>query len=219
MPRRIAIVGGGVSGLAAAWALNHQPDRFDFRLFEARGPDRRKRDYRRYAAGWRRLDPLRHLRHRLHTVGVPAHAVVDGEVRHRTGRYQVQLQREVRRPRLCARLRLRPQGRAATGDREVSTHPEAAAPVRVADPRAVEVPELDQSVQLRQHGNAPEPGGVLRGLQVQGAEADVRQLSHGDERVRHACGPFCEVPRVLRHRVRDANADVGPGHEAASTRT
>ena len=36
MPRRIAIVGGGVSGLGAAWALNHHPDRFDFRLFEAR---------------------------------------------------------------------------------------------------------------------------------------------------------------------------------------
>jgi len=33
--RRIAIVGGGVSGLGAAWALNHHPDRFDFRLFEA----------------------------------------------------------------------------------------------------------------------------------------------------------------------------------------
>ncbi|MCY4440627.1 MAG: FAD-dependent oxidoreductase [Deltaproteobacteria bacterium] len=36
MPRRIAIVGGGVSGLGAAWALHHHPDRFDFRLFEAR---------------------------------------------------------------------------------------------------------------------------------------------------------------------------------------
>ena len=35
-PRRIAIVGAGVSGLAAAWALNHHRDRFDFRLFEAR---------------------------------------------------------------------------------------------------------------------------------------------------------------------------------------
>ena len=34
--RRIAIVGGGVSGLGAAWALHHHPDRFDFRLFEAR---------------------------------------------------------------------------------------------------------------------------------------------------------------------------------------
>ncbi|MCY4516617.1 MAG: FAD-dependent oxidoreductase [Acidimicrobiaceae bacterium] len=33
--RRIAIVGGGMSGLGAAWALNHHPDRFDFRLFEA----------------------------------------------------------------------------------------------------------------------------------------------------------------------------------------
>ena len=35
MPRRIAIVGGGISGLGAAWALNRHPDRFDFRLFEA----------------------------------------------------------------------------------------------------------------------------------------------------------------------------------------
>ncbi len=33
--RRIAIVGGGISGLGAAWALSRQPDRFDFRLFEA----------------------------------------------------------------------------------------------------------------------------------------------------------------------------------------
>ena len=35
MPRRIAIVGGGVSGLGVAWALHQQPDKFDFRLFEA----------------------------------------------------------------------------------------------------------------------------------------------------------------------------------------
>ncbi|MCY4085855.1 MAG: FAD-dependent oxidoreductase [Actinomycetia bacterium] len=33
----MAIVGGGVSGLGAAWALHHHPDRFDFRLFEAQG--------------------------------------------------------------------------------------------------------------------------------------------------------------------------------------
>ena len=35
MPRRIAIVGGGISGLGVAWALDRHPDRFDFRLFEA----------------------------------------------------------------------------------------------------------------------------------------------------------------------------------------
>ena len=50
-PKRIAIVGGGVSGLGAAWALNQHPDRFDFRLFEAREPDRRKCDHGRHAAG------------------------------------------------------------------------------------------------------------------------------------------------------------------------
>ena len=35
MPGRVAIVGGGVSGLGVAWALHQHPDRFDFRLFEA----------------------------------------------------------------------------------------------------------------------------------------------------------------------------------------
>ena len=35
MPQNIAIIGGGVSGLGAAWALHHSSDRFDFRLFEA----------------------------------------------------------------------------------------------------------------------------------------------------------------------------------------
>ena len=33
--RRIAIIGRGISGLAAASALHHDPGRFDFRLFEA----------------------------------------------------------------------------------------------------------------------------------------------------------------------------------------
>ena len=49
--RRIAIISGGVSGLRAAWALNHHPDRFDFRLYKARRSYLRKCDYRRHAAG------------------------------------------------------------------------------------------------------------------------------------------------------------------------
>lgn len=35
MTRRIAIIGGGISGLGAAWALNQHPDQFEFQLFEA----------------------------------------------------------------------------------------------------------------------------------------------------------------------------------------
>ena len=35
MPKKIAIVGGGVAGLGAAWALSRHPERFDIRLFEA----------------------------------------------------------------------------------------------------------------------------------------------------------------------------------------
>ena len=35
MTKRIAIIGAGVSGLGAAWALSRHPDRFDFRLYEA----------------------------------------------------------------------------------------------------------------------------------------------------------------------------------------
>ena len=35
IPRKIAIIGAGISGLGIAWALHKHPDRFDFRLFEA----------------------------------------------------------------------------------------------------------------------------------------------------------------------------------------
>ena len=35
-PKRIAIIGGGISGLGAAWAFSHDPERFDFHLYEAR---------------------------------------------------------------------------------------------------------------------------------------------------------------------------------------
>ncbi len=35
MPRRIAIIGAGVSGLGVAWALSRHPERFDFRVYEA----------------------------------------------------------------------------------------------------------------------------------------------------------------------------------------
>ena len=193
-PRRIAIIGGGISGLAAAWALDHHPDRFDFRLYEARNRIGGNAVTADHAAARRQLHPLRHLRHRLHSVGIPAHHAVDGGVRHRADRHPIQLQREVSGRHLCPRFRLRHQGAAATRDCEVPANPRMAAPVRLADPVPVEVPERPQPVQLRQHGDGPEPGRTVRGLQVQGAEAHVRQLPDGDERVRHARGSLFAVP-------------------------
>ena len=35
MPRKIAVIGAGISGLGATWVLHQHPDRFDFRVFEA----------------------------------------------------------------------------------------------------------------------------------------------------------------------------------------
>ena len=35
MPKKVAIIGGGVSGLGAAWALSQHPGKFDFQLYEA----------------------------------------------------------------------------------------------------------------------------------------------------------------------------------------
>ena len=34
--RRVAVIGGGMSGIGAAWNMHHHPDRFDFRLYEAK---------------------------------------------------------------------------------------------------------------------------------------------------------------------------------------
>ena len=131
---RSAIIGGGISGLGAAWALHHDPDRFYFRLFEAQDSDWRQCDYRRHAAGRRQLDSVRHFRHRLHPVAISPRRVVDEVVRHGTDRYHLQLQREVPWASVHPRFRLRDQSAATFRNCAVPTDPAASALVRPADP-------------------------------------------------------------------------------------
>ena len=81
-PRRIAIIGAGISGLGAAWALHHHPDRFDFRLFEANdriGGNAVTADMPQDDGSFH---PLRHLRNRPHPVGLSARPPADAAVRH-----------------------------------------------------------------------------------------------------------------------------------------
>ncbi len=197
--RRIAIVGGGVSGLGAAWALSRHPDRFDFPAVRGPGPHRRECGHRRHAPGRRHLHPFRHFRHRVHPVDLSPHRPADAAVRHRDGRHAIQLQCEVPRPRLRPRLRLGATGAAAARNRQVSAHSATTALVRRAEPFPVQGPERPQPVQLREHGDGPEPGRSLRRLPVQDTQAHVRQLPNGHQRLRHARVSVRQVPGVLRH--------------------
>ncbi len=169
------------------------------RFPDLRGPrgDWRKRGYRRYAPGRRQLDSLRHFRHRLHSVGISPHPVVDATVRHRPAGHPLQLQCEIPWPGISPRFRLRHQTAAAPRDRQVPTNPEATALVWRADPFPVEAAERPQPVQLHQYGNGPQSGRFFRRLQVQDPEAHVRQLSDGDQYVRHARIALFEVSGVL----------------------
>ena len=69
-----------------------------------------------------------------------------------------------------------------------------------------------EPVQLRQHGNGAQLGPVFGRLPLQDPQAHVRQFPDGDERVRHARVAVLALPAVLRHRGRDADEDLGPGH-------
>ena len=112
--RRIAIVGGGFSGLGAAWALHQHPDRFDFRLFEAQaqiGGNAITADMPQGDGSTIPFDISV-------TACIPSvyhHILLLMEkFEHRTDRHQIQLQREVPRPCLRSRFRFHPKRAAAT---------------------------------------------------------------------------------------------------------
>ena len=134
VPRRIAIVGGGISGLGAAWALHHHPDRFDFRLFEAQdriGGNAITADMPQDDGSSIPFDisvtacipsVYHHILLLMKKFGIEP------------DRDQIQLQREVPRRRLCPRFRLRHPRTTAIRDCQVSASPEASALVRLAEP-------------------------------------------------------------------------------------
>ena len=174
MSRRIAIVGGGISGLGAAWALAHHPDRFDFRLYEAQdkiGGNAVTADMPQDNGSSIPFDisvtacipsVYQHIVLLMKRFGIE---LIDT---------RFSLQCEVPRSSVRPRLRLRNQGAASLRDQEVSASPEASAVVRSAEPVAVEVLERPQPIQLHQHGDGSESDRLFRGLPVQSAEANVR---------------------------------------------
>ena len=150
----------------------------------------------------------------MHSIGISPYRAVHAGARYRTRRYQVQLQREISGRHLRSRSRLRHQEGIAAGNREVPEAPEAAKAVRAAQPVPVQTAQRPQSVQLCQHGGAPESGQVLRGFQIQDIETHVRQLPDGDECIRYAGLPVRPLSGIFRYRNRNPDADMGPGRTA-----
>ena len=212
MPRRIAIIGGGISGLGAAWALHHHPDRFDFRLFEAQdriGGNAITADMPQDDGNSIPFDisvtacipsVYQHILLLMKRFGIE---LIDTRfsysVKYRGRVYahdfdsdiRDQLQFEIAKFQRVLR-RLHWFGWLSRSQSKLLKRP--------------------QSVQLHQHGDSPESDQFFRGLQVQGTEAHVRQLPHGDKCVRYACGPLYEISRILRYRNRHPHADLGPGN-------
>ncbi len=81
MQRRIAIVGGGMSGLGAAKALHNHPNRFDFRLFEANEQLGGNAVTVDMPQGRRQFSPVRYLSSGVHLVGVRPRRAVVGTLR------------------------------------------------------------------------------------------------------------------------------------------
>ena len=190
-----------------------------FPALRSAGAGGRQRHYRRHAAGRWQLDPLRHLRDRADSLRVPAHHAGDAAARHRPDRHPLQLQREVSRRRLCARLRLRHQQAVTAGNREISESSGSFAQIRPGQQHKVTAAQSAEPLQLREHGNGAQLGPVFRRLPLQDPQAHVRQFPHGHERVRHAGVAVLPLPSVLRYRGRHADEDLGPGHAAHLRRT
>ena len=160
--RRIAIVGGGVSGLGAAWALSRHPDRFDFRLYEAQG----RIGGNAVTADMPQDDGTSIPFDISVTACIPSiyHHVVllmqqfGIEMVDTRFSYSVKYRGRVYAHDFDSELREQLQLEIA----KFPAHPATAALVRRAEPLPVESPQRPQPVQLCQHGDGAEPGGALR---------------------------------------------------------
>ena len=214
-PRRVAIIGAGVSGLGAAWALHRHPGRFDFRVYEAEdrvGGNAVTADMPQGDGTFVPFDISV-------TACIPSvyHHVLLFMEEHgiEPSRHPVQLQRPVSRRNLRTRLRLRHPTAVAPGDREVPETPQAPETLRAAHPVPVAAAQRPEPVQLREHGHGSQSRPVLGGFPLQGLEADVRELPDGDERLRHARVAVLSLPRTSSPPPR---CKPGTGAPAGSTR-
>ena len=213
-PRKIAIIGAGVSGLGVAWALHRHPDRFDFRLYEAQSRiggnavtvDMPQDDGSSIPFDISVTACIPSVYHHI-LLFMRQHGIdlVDTRfsysVKYRSGAYahdfdsdiRRQLQPEIRKFQKLLR-RLKWFGRL---NRSRSRLLNALNPYNYLS-----------------MGTLLNFGRFSGDFRYKILKTHVRQLPDGDKRVRHARVPVFPLPGVLRYRNRDADADLGRGHAA-----
>ena len=155
MLRRIAIVGGGVSGLGVAWALDRHPNRFDFRLFEAQGQ----------IGGNAITADMPQDDGSLIPFDISVTACIPSVYQHMLLLME-KFGIDLIDTRFSYSVRYRGDVYAHDFDSEITTNLEPPASVWLVEPLPVEVSECPQPFQLRQHGYGSESWRIFWRLQI-----------------------------------------------------